>query len=106
MGAIDKASSLKMADVIGKDPQYLSQNIHDKYRKEILDKADKGEFQTANSDKMELAAQLNQMQEENGKGVSGVENPQSDSGKDSGGNPKQGTKPLRRNVLNPSKGKE
>jgi hypothetical protein len=55
---------------------------------------------------MELAAQLNQMQEENGKGTSGVPSPASDKGKETGGNPKQGTKPLKRDVLNPEKGKD
>jgi len=107
IGAIDKGSAIQMADVIGKDPKYLSQNIIEKYKKSIIDKSNAGEFETANSDKMELAAQLNQMQAENdGKGTSGVPSPASDKGKDSGGNPKEGTKPLKRNVLNPAKGKE
>ena len=106
IGAIDKSSAIQMADVIGKDPKYLSQNITEKYKQSIIDKADKGEFETANSDKMELAAQLNQMQEENGKGTSGVPSPASDKGKETGGNPKQGTKPLKRDVLNPEKGKD
>jgi len=107
IGAIDKASSIKMVDVIGKDPQYLAQNIHDGYKKDILSRADKGEFITANSDKIELAKSLNQMkQASDGKGVSGSENPLSGIGKDEGGNPKEPKGVLKKHELNPAKGKE
>lgn len=107
VGAIDKASSVKMVDTIGKDPQYLSQNINEDYKKEILEKAKNGEFVTANSDKIEVAIALNQLQEENdGKGAAGVNNPASDNGGNDGGNPKNSKKPIKRNALNPNKGKE
>jgi hypothetical protein len=107
IGAVDKASSVKMVDNIGKDPQYLAQNINQDYKKDILSKAKNGEFITANSDKIEVAVALNQMQEENdGKGLSGVSSPASDKGKDDGGSPKVSKKPLKRNALNENKGKE
>lgn len=106
IGVIDKSSGIQMADVIGKDPKYLAQNISEEYKKQIMEKAKNGEFETANSDKMELAAQLNQMQAENGKGTSGVPSPASDKGKDTGGDPTKSDKPLKRDVLNPEKGKK
>jgi len=103
IGAIDKASAIKIVDTIAKDPKYMSQNIHIKYKKEILAMAEKGEFETANSDKIEVARELNQMQEDS-KGTAGVNNPASNNS--GGGNPKVTKKPLKKNVLNPDKGKK
>lgn len=109
IGAIDKASAIRMVDVLSKDPQYMADNINIDYMKEILDKAKKGEFITSNSDKIEVAEALNKLQEENDdkKGLAGVNNPESGiKGKQDGGNPKKTKKPLKKNVLNPKKGKE
>ena len=107
IGAIDQATAIRMVDVLAKDPQYLSQNINEDYKKEILEKAKKGEFVTANSDKIEVAIALNQLQNQNGgKGASGVNNPASDNGGSDGGNPKNSKKPIKKHALNPQKGKE
>jgi len=107
IGAVDKASVIKMVDVVGKDPEYMSQNINIKYKADILEKAERGEFITSNSDKIELARELNQMQNSEEKGISGVENPASNlGGKEDGGNKKKTKKVLPRNVLVPNKGKQ
>ena len=104
-GFIDKASGIKLMDDISKSPEHFAQSINEAYRRSILDRADEGEFITANSDKIELATALNQLNPE-GKGLSGVDSPKSDDGGDSGGNPKKSKGLFKRNTLNPQKGKE
>ena len=104
-GFIDKASGIKLMDDISKSPEHFAQSINEAYRRSILERADEGEFITANSDKIELATALNQLNPE-GKGLSGVDSPKSDDGGDSGGNPKKSKGLFKRNTLNPQKGKE
>jgi len=106
VGAIDKASAIKMVDVLAKDPSYLSQNINMQYKELILKNASSGIFETSNSDKIEVAEALNQMEQENEGGTAGVHSPASDIGGKDGGNPKLQKKPLKRNALNPEKGKK
>lgn len=112
IGAIDKASAIKMTDVIGKDPSYLSQNINQHYKENIVNKANKDEFETSNSDQIEVAKALNQLKDEDKetftkKGLAGVSNPQSKiEGKNKGGDPTKKTKPLKNQNLNPEKEKK
>lgn len=102
---IDIESGIKAIDDLGKDPAMLSQNITPEYREYIKQQRTKGEFVTASKIKIEVAEELNQ-QKANSQGVAGVEDPASSiGGKALGGNPKEGVKPLKRNVLNPDKGK-
>lgn len=105
-GFIDKASGIRMLDVLAKSPEFMAQNANQNYKEEIFKKADKGEFITANSDKIEIAKALNQFKKENGTGVSGINNPESDKGGSEGGNPKESKKVIKRNELNPEKGKK
>lgn len=104
-GFIDKASGIKLMDDISKSPEHFSQSINETYRNSILERAEAGEFITANSDKIELAEALNQMNPQ-GSGVSGVDNPKSGEGGKEGGNPKKSKGVFKRNPLNPQKGKE
>lgn len=112
IGAIDKASAIKMTDVIGKDPSYLSQNINQHYKEFIVNKANGDEFETNNSDQIEVAKALNQLKDEEKegfvkKGLSGVVNPQSKiDGKNKGGNPKKKKNPLKNQNLNSEKDKK
>lgn len=92
IGGTDKAGIIKMLDVISKDPNFLSQNINPKYKEEILKKAEKGEFETHNTDQIDVAEALNKLND-----TAGVHNPESDiQGKNNGGNPKEKKKPLRK----------
>jgi phage-related protein (TIGR01555 family) len=107
IGAIDKASSIKMTDVIGKDPSYLSQNINEKYREYVLNNAKSGNFETSNSDQIEVAKTLNQLKGDDEKGLAGVSSPQSKiEGKLKGGDPQVKKKPLKNQNLNPEKDKK
>lgn len=100
IGWADKASGIKMLDDIVKDPTNLAQNINKDFRKHVMENAKNGKFETSNSDKIEVAIALNHIQKENeGKGLSGVNNPESDIRGNDGGNPKISKRPLKRNVL-------
>lgn len=103
---IDIESGIKAIDDLGKDPAMLSQNITQEYREHVKQLRTKGDFVTSSKIKIEVAEELNQ-QKANSQGVAGVESPASSiGGKALGGNPKEGAKPLKRNVLNPEKGKK
>jgi len=107
MDGLDEESLIKAIDDIGKDPATISQNISQEYRDFIKEQREKGEFVTSTTKKLEIAEQLNSMKENSSGGLSGVDNPASElGGKESGGNPKETKKPLKRNVLNPDKGKK
>ena len=107
MDGLDEESLIKAIDDIGKDPATISQNISQEYRDFIKEQREKGEFVTSITKKLEIAEQLNSMKENSSGGLSGVDNPASElGGKESGGNPKETKKPLKRNVLNPDKGKK
>ena len=103
---LDIESGIKAIDDLGKDPTMLSQNITPEYRKHIKTLRDKGEFITSSKIKIQVAEELNQ-QKANSQGVAGVENPASSIGGEMlGGSPKVSEKPLKRNILNPDKGKK
>lgn len=106
---LDKASVFSMLDDLRKDPINIAQNINAMYVRFITNKANKGEFETKQSDTIEVAKALNQLQnkDDEKKGLSGVHNPESDiGGKTLGGNKNSSKKPLPRNVLNREKAKE
>lgn len=106
IGAVDKASAIRMVDVLSKNPEYMSDSINIKYKEDILKKAENGEFITSNSDKIEIAEALNKFKGENDKGLAGTNNPESDIKGSEGGDNKKQKKPLKRNALNPDKGKK
>lgn len=92
-----------LSDVL-KNPSNIFNHLEDKYVQEILKGTKDGKCITNNSLKVELAKALNQASGE--KGIAGIENPESERGKDEGGNPKKSKGVFKRNVLNPDKGKE
>lgn len=99
---IDKASILSMLDDVRKDPINIAQNINKNFKEYIINKAKNNEFETKQSDQIEVAIALNQLG-----GVSGVHNPESDiGGEEFGGDKKTTKKPLERNVLNREKAKK
>lgn len=109
IGAIDTSSAIRMVDDINKNPLNISQNITEGYRKSIMDEAEKGIFHTHMSDQIELAKELNQagINNQNGGGVSGVNNPESSMrGKNEGGDPTKSKRLFKRHTLNEDKGKE
>ena len=72
----------------------------------ILNKADNDEFETNNSDQIEVAKALNQLKD-NDKGLAGVVNPQSKiDGKNKGGDPTKKKNPLKNQNLDPEKDKK
>ena len=96
IGVLDLSSAMRATDDITKDPANLSQNINKNYRDMIDNKAKNNEFITFNSEKIDVAKALNQLnpkEDENKKGISGVEHPLSSSGgREEGGNPKRNKK--------------
>lgn len=104
IGVADTSTLIRMLDDINKNPLNISQNMNKDYRKKIVDDAKKGIFYTDMYEKIEIAKTLNQMQQD-GDGVGGISSPKSEVG-NGGGNPKDSKKPLKRNVLNPDKGKK
>lgn len=105
---LDKASIINMMDDIAKDPTNIAQNINNKYREFILDKAERGEFETKNSDQILVAKELNQQKEldDERNGLAGIHSPESDIGGNKGGNPKESKQPMGRNPLNREKAKK
>lgn len=109
---LDKASVLRMVDDFNKNPENISQNIHEGYREQIIKDAEQGIYHTQVSDQIELAKTLNHISDENAddendtKGFSGVEHPLSKSGGEKGGNPKKRKSLFKKNKLNPKKGRE
>lgn len=112
-GFTDKSGGIKMMDDVNKNPEFLAQSINERYRREVLDKAEKGVFETYNSDQINIARELNQISKDqvkdnikDKKGKSGVKNPLSEKGKVEGGDPTKSKGVLKKNVLNRQKAKE
>ena len=95
----DKVSIFAMLDDAGKDPYNIAQNLNSKFREHLIEKSNKGEFETKNSDQILVAKTLNQQN------LAGVHNPESDLGGEQGGNKKSTKKPLERYALNRGKAK-
>lgn len=111
---LDKASVLTMLDDFNKNPENISQNIHEGYREKIIKDADEGIYHTQVSDQIELAKALNQFSgnedddaddgnDKSGKGFSGVEHPLSKGGGKEGGDPTKRKGLFKKNPLNPKK---
>lgn len=107
-GWIDKASGIQMLNDLNDNPTNIPHNIIERYSKELIERAEKGDFETKNSDQINVAKALNQFQKNSdGKGASGVNNPISENeGKSKGGNPTKSKGVFKRNALNEKKGKE
>ena len=108
-GFIDKASGMIMLNDLNDNPTNIPHNIIDKYASELLERAKKGDFETYSSDQIKLAISLNQQKgNQENDGVSGVNNPQSESGgRDKGGDPTKPSKGvLGRNPLNKEKARK
>jgi len=108
IGATDTLGVIKMLDDVNKNPLNISQNLNKAYVEKIKADSEKGIYYTDMFEKVEVAKSLNQLQGQGDekKGISGIESPESDVGGAKGGNPKNKEKPLKRNLLNPDKGKK
>ncbi len=109
-GLIDTLTGVESLPDILNNPSNVFSHLNPKYLDMIKKGADDGDPITANWFKIELAKALNQFQntnEDGSKGVSGAETPASSTGRvEAGGNPNESKGVIKRNVLNPDKGKE
>jgi hypothetical protein len=106
-GFIDTQTGIEALPDILNNPSNIFSHLNDKYINMIKKGSEEGEPITANWFKIELAKALNQFQnKEEGKGISGVESPQSSAGRvNKGGDPTKSDKIIKRHSLNPEKGK-
>lgn len=103
---IDTYSAIEMLPDILNNPSNIFSHLNPKYIDMIKKGGENGEPITSNWFKRELAEALNQMQDDDNKGISGVESPESSSGRvNEGGNPTKSDRGIKRHALNPTKGK-
>ena len=103
---IDTKSAIEMLPDILNNPSNIFSHLNEDYMNMIKKGSEEGEPITANWFKIELAKALNQFQDNEQKGTSGIESPESSNGRvNEGGNPKKNDRIIKRHSLNPVKGK-
>ena len=106
-GLIDTLTGMEALQDILNNPSNVFSHLNPAYLDMVKKGAEDGSPITANWFKIELAKALNQFQQDNeGSGISGVENPKSSTVRvDKGGDPTKSKSVLKKHSLNPTKGK-
>ena len=105
-GFIDTATGIEMLPDVLNNTSNIFNHLNEDYVKMIKKGAEDGTPITANWFKIELAKALNQYNNNEQKGTSGVESPESSTGRvNEGGDPTRNDRAIKRHVLNPAKGK-
>lgn len=106
-GFIDTLTGIQALPDILNNPSNVFSHLNEKYLERIKQGDENGDPITATWFKIELAKALNQFQNKEGQGLSGVESPESSTARvKKGGDPTKQDKLIKRNTLNPDKGKE
>jgi len=105
-GLIDTLTGIQMLPDMLNNPSNMFTHLNEDYIKMIKKGAEDGTPITANWFKIELAKALNQFQDKEGKGTSGVDNPKSSTARvEKGGDPTKSSRGIKRHSLSPEKGK-
>ena len=105
-GFLDTLTGIQALPDILNNPSNIFTHLNEKYISMIKKGADDGSPITANWFKIELAKALNQFQNNEQNGTSGVEDPRSSTARvNKGGDPTKSSRTIKRHSLNPEKGK-